>query len=77
MPGIDAGVLFRHIGAVAEWSLQIDKHSLDHAQRGLTYIDEILSQSTVQPAPDFELILPIRAELLLLSGRHAEASEQA
>jgi len=77
MPGIDAGVFFRHIGAAAECSLQVDKHSLDHAGRGLTYIDEILAQSAVQPAPDFEFTLPIRAELLLLSGRHAEASEQA
>ena len=77
MPGIDAGVFFRHIGAASEGSLQIDKHSLDHARRGLTYIDEILSQAADQPAPDFEHILQIRAELLLLSGRHAEASEQA
>lgn len=77
MPGTDAGVFFRLIGAAAECSLQIDKHSLDHAGRGLTYIDEILAQSAVQPAPDFEFTLPIRAELLLLLGRHAEASEQA
>lgn len=77
MPGIDARVFFRHIGAVAECSLQIDKQSLDHAGRGLGYIDEILSQSTAQSAPDFERILQIRAELLLLSGRHAEAAEQA
>ena len=77
MPGTDAGVFFRHMGAVAEWSLQIDKHSPDHASRGLTYIDEVLSQSAAQSAPDFEIILQLRAELLLLSGRHAEASVQA
>jgi hypothetical protein len=77
MPGTDVGVLFRQVGAMAEWSLQVDEHSLDHAKRGLTYIDEILSQSAVQSAPDLEIYLQIRAELLLLSGRHAEASEQA
>ena len=77
MPGIDAGVFFRQIGATAEWSMQIDEHSPDHTRRGLTYIDEILSQSVDRTAPDLELILQIRAELLLLSGRHTEASEQA
>jgi hypothetical protein len=77
MPGIEAGVFFRQIGATAEWSMQIDERSPDHARRGLTYIDEILSQSADRTAPDLELILQTRAELLLLSGRHAAASEQA
>ena len=77
MPGIDAGVLFRHMGATAECYLQIDKQSLVHAERGMTYIDEILSQSADLSTPDSEHILQIRAELLLLSGRYAEASEQA
>lgn len=77
MPGMDAGIFFRQIGAMAECSLQLDEHSPDHAKRGLAYIDEILSQSEVQSAPDLEIYLQIRAELLLLSGRNAEASEQA
>jgi len=77
MPGIDAGVLFRHMGAVAECHLQTDRKSLVHAERGMTYIDEILSQSADQPTLDTENILQVRAELLLLSGRFAEASEQA
>jgi hypothetical protein len=77
MPGIEAGVFFRQIGATAEWSMQIDEHSPDHARKGLTYIDEILSQAADRTAPDLELILQTRAELLLLSGRHLEAAEQA
>ena len=77
MPGIEVGVFFRQIGATAEWSMQIDERSPDHARRGLTYIDEILSESADRAAPDLELILQTRAELLLLSGRHLEASEQA
>jgi len=77
MPGTDAGVLFREIGALAARSLQSDEDSAEHAETGLTYIDEILSQCADQSAPDLERILPIRAELLLLSGRHTEACEQA
>jgi len=77
MPGTDAGVSFREIGAAAERYLQIGEDSAEHAKTGLTYIDEILSQCADQSAPDLERILPIRAELLLLSGRHTEAYEQA
>lgn len=77
MPGTNAGVLFRKIGAAAERYLQIGEDSTEHAKTGLTYIDEILCQCADQPAADLEPILPIRAELLLLSGRHTEAYEQA
>jgi len=77
IPGQDASVFFRRIGAAAECTLQLDGQSLDHAARGLKYIDEILSQSADRPGPDAESILQIRAELLLLSGRHAEACGQA
>jgi len=77
VPGTDAGVLFREIGALAARSLQIDEDSADHATTGLTYINEILSQYADRPVPDNERFLLIRAELLLLSGRHAEAYEQA
>jgi len=76
-PGSNAGVLFRRIGAAAERSLQNGEDSAEHAETGLTYIDEILSEYTDQSAADIERILPIRAELLLLSGRHTEAYEQA
>jgi len=76
-PGTDAGVLFRQIGAVAERYLQIGEDSVDHATKGLRYIDEILSQYADRPAPDIERFLLIRAELLLLSGSHADACEQA
>jgi hypothetical protein len=77
VPGTDAGVFFREIGALAARSLQIDEGSADHAAKGLTYIDEILSQYADRPTPDNERFLLIRAELLLLSGRHTEAYEQA
>jgi hypothetical protein len=77
MPGTDVGVLFRQIGAVAERYLQIGEDSAEHARTGLTYIDEILSQCADRPAPDIERFLLIRAELLLASGRHTEAYEQA
>ena len=77
MPGTDAGVLFRKIGAAAERYLQIGEDSAQHAKTGLTYIDEILSQCADQSAADLDQILAIRAELLLLSDRHTEACEQA
>ncbi|MFQ6006810.1 MAG: CHAT domain-containing protein, partial [Woeseia sp.] len=77
MPGTDAGVLFRQIGAAAERYLQIDEDSVDHATTGLTYIEEIFSQCADQSAPDLERILRIKAELLLSSGQHTEACEQA
>jgi CHAT domain-containing protein len=77
MPGTDAGVLFRQTGAAAELSLQIGEDSAKHATTGLNYIDEILSQYADRPTPDIERFLLIRAELLLASGRHGEACEQA
>ena len=76
VPGVDAGILFRRIGAVAELHLQIDEASMEHAKRGLKYLSEILEQH--EPStPDLEEILQIRAKLLLASGRYAEACEQA
>jgi len=77
LPGTDASVFFRHMGAVAERSLQKDVHATDHAVKGLAYIDEILAESADRPPPELLHLQLIRAELLLLSGRHAEASRQA
>lgn len=77
LPGKDAGVLFRQIGAEAECALQSDQQSPDHAETGLRYLDEVVDQSAGRPVPDLETMLLIRAELLLLSGRHADASNQA
>lgn len=77
LPGKDAGVVFREIGAMAERSLQIDEDSANHAATGLTYVDEILSQQADQSAPGLEGFLQIKADLLLLSGRPTEACEQA
>jgi hypothetical protein len=77
IPGTDAGVLFRRIGAAVERSLQIDEGPVGHAMTGLTYLDEILARCTDRSVPEVDRILSIRAELLLLSGRHSEALKQA
>jgi len=77
IPGTDAGVFLRQAGAAAELSLQTDRQSPHHAERGLAYIDEILSRATPPPSPGIDPIRQLRAELLLLSGRHTDAFEQA
>lgn len=77
MPGTDAGALFRHSGAVAERSLQIGADSFEHAATGIRYLEEMLAQVAGRPPADLERHLLTKAELLLLSGRHAEAREQA
>lgn len=77
IPGTDAGMLFRQIGAIAERSLQSGDDSTAHATTGLEYVDGILEQDAKLSVADAERTLHLRAELLLRSGRHDEALEQA
>ncbi len=77
LPGKDAAVMFRQVGALAELSLQPDEPSAGHATTGLAYLDDILAQHASRSAPDRDRALLTRAQLLLLSGRETEALEQA
>jgi tetratricopeptide (TPR) repeat protein len=76
LPGIDAALMFRQLGAAAERSLQMGKQSVEHAATGLAYIEEILVQSADRSDADLERILLTKAELLLSSGRYTEALTQ-
>lgn len=76
MPGADAVIFFRQVGAAAERELQVGEDSVEHALTGLAYADAILSGAGNRPIPDLARLMQTRAELLQLAGRHGEATEQ-
>ncbi len=77
LPGRNAAVLFRQVGALAQLSLLPDEQAAGHTATGLAYVDHILAEDANRSAPDRDLALLTRAGLLLLSGRETEALEQA
>jgi len=77
IPGTDAWVFFREIGAAAELGLCVREESTSRARIGLEYIDEIISRPAERGSPRFGRLMRTRAELLLLSDRPADALEAA
>lgn len=77
MPGTDARALFRETGAEAELALCVREASTSHARKGLEYVDEILFNTADQGGPRYGRLMRMRAELLLLSDRSADALEGA
>lgn len=76
LPGTDAGVFFRQVGASAEKELQVGADSVEYAEKGVAYADAILSGAGNRPITDLANLMQTRAELLQLAGRHSEAAEQ-
>ena len=76
IPGSDAGMFFRQVGAAAEKCLQVGADSMKHAETGLAYANAILSAAGNPRIPDLASLLRTRAELLLLAGRYGEAADQ-